>query len=140
MRTLPADIAKRFRIKTVDLDPEHIEVGNCAQDFQITLGLGVEIQVEQDVDIRSGAVADGFKMHAQIAQDLAVDIDLGLERRAKSRPPALRLAGVVGEDVGLQRGKFPLANLASDRLDAIEIVDWRLVPAGMIDAPGGAVR
>src|ERR1700682_348601 len=133
MRTLPPDIAERFRIKTVDLDPEHVEVGNGAQDFEIALGLGVEIQVEQNVDIWSGAVADGFEMHPQIAQDLAVDIDLGLERRAKSRPPALRLAGIVGEDVGLQRGKFLLANLASDRLDTIEIVDRRLVQAGLVD-------
>src|SRR5450432_18 len=140
MRTLPPDIAERFRIETVDLDPEHVEVGNGAQDFEIAFGLGVEIQVEQDVDVRSGAVADRFKMHPQIAQDLAVDIDLGLERRAKSRPPALRLAGIVGEDVGLQRGKFLLANLTPDRFHAIEVVDRRLVPAGMIDAPGGAMR
>src|SRR5713226_5444524 len=140
MRTLPPDIAEGFGIEAVDLDPEHVEVGNGAQDFQIALGLGVEIQVEQDVDIRSCAVADRFEMHAQIAQDLAVDIDLGFERRAKSRPPALRLAGIVSEDVGFQRGKFLLANLASDRLDAIEIVDRRLVPARMIDAPGGAMR
>src|ERR1700686_3706490 len=98
MRTLPPDIAERFRIEAVDLDPEHVEVGNGAQDFQIAFGLGVEIQVEQDVDIRSGAVADRFKMHPQIAQDLAVDIDLGLERRARSRPPALRLGALRSEE------------------------------------------
>src|SRR5258708_30395860 len=139
MRTLTSDIAQRFGIEAVDLDPEHVEVGDFAQDLEITFGLGVEIEIEQDIDIRSGAVADGFEMHAQITQYLSLDIDLGFERRAEARPPALRLAAIVSEDVGLQRGEFLLANLASDRLDAIEIVDRRLVPGGMIDAPGGAV-
>src|SRR6202048_458319 len=119
MRTLTPDIAERFGIEAVDLDPEHVEVGNGAQDLQIAFGLGVEIEIGEDDGTLSSAVADVFEMHAQIAQDLAVDINLGLERRAKSRPPALRLAGIVGEDVGLERGKFLLADLASDRLDAI---------------------
>src|SRR3981189_1644127 len=133
-------MAQRFRTKTVDLDPEHVEVGNGAQDFQIAFGLGVEVEVEQDVDIRSGAVANGLQMHAQIAQYFAVDVDLGLEGYAETGTPTRRLAGVVSEDVRLQRGKLLFVAFASDRLDAIQISDGRPVPAGMVDAPGGAVR
>src|ERR1700686_5366830 len=101
MRTLTPDIAECFRIKAVDLDPEHVEVGNGAQDLQVTFGLGVEVEVEQNIDVRPGAVADGFEMGAQIAQYLAVDVDLRRKGRAETGPPAGGLAVIVGEDVGL---------------------------------------
>src|SRR5581483_2135827 len=137
---LSPDQAQRFRIVGVDLDPEHVEVLDRAQNLQIAFGLGVEIEVEQDIHVRSGAVADRFEMHAQVAQHLALDIDLRLERRAEAGTPAGRLAVVIGEDVGLQRGEFFLAHLAPDRLDTVEALDRRLVPGGMIDAPGRAMR
>src|SRR6516165_529263 len=140
MRALPADVAERLRVEAVDLDPEHVEVGDLAQDLQVAFGLGVEIAVEQDVDIRACAVADRFQVHAQVAQDLAVDIDLRLEGRAEAGPPAARLAVVIGEDVGLERGELLLAYLAPHGLDAIEVLDRRFVPGGMIDPPGGAMR
>src|SRR5882757_2574496 len=140
MRTLTPDIAERFRIEAVDLYPEHVEIGNGAQDIEITFGLGVEVEVEQDVDIRPGAIADGLEMRAQVAQYLALDVDLRRKRHAKAGPPARGLARVVSEDVGLQRGKFLFPDIASDRLHAVEIGDRRLVPVGMIDAPGGAMR
>ena len=56
-----------------------------AQDLQIAFGLGVEVEVEQDVDIGPGAVADGFEMHAQIAQYLAIDVDLRLRTARRNR-------------------------------------------------------
>src|SRR6266481_4044758 len=111
VRTLAPDIAERFGIETVDLDPEHVEVGNGAQDLEITFGLGVEVEIEQDVDVRPGAIADRLEMRVQIAQYLAVHVDLRRERHAKTGPPARRLARVVCEDVGLQRGKFPFPDL-----------------------------
>jgi len=101
MRTLTPDIAKCFGIEAVDLDPEHVEIDNGAQDLKIAFGLGVEVEVEQDVDIRPGAVTDGFEMGAQIAQHLAVDVDLRRKGRAETGPPAGGLAVVVSEDVGL---------------------------------------
>src|SRR5258708_20233846 len=140
MRTLTPDIAEGFRIEAVDLDPEHVEVGNGAQDLEITFGGGVEVEIKQDVDIGPGAIADRLEMRAQIAQYLAVDVDLRRERHSKTGSPTRRLARVVSEDVGLQRGKVLFPDLASDRLHAVEIGDRRLVPVGMIDAPGGAMR
>src|SRR5258707_11548507 len=140
MRTLTPDIAEGFGIETVDLDREHVEVGNGAQDLEIAFGLGVEVEVEQDVDIRPGALADGFKMYAQVAQHLAVDIDFRRKGRAETGPPASRPAGIVSENIGLQRGELLFPDFASDRLHAVEIGDRRLVPVGMVDAPGRAMR
>src|SRR5437879_6811175 len=118
MRTLTPDIAECFGIEAVDLDPEHVEVGNGAQDLEITFGLGIEVEVEQDVDIGPGAITDHLDMRAQIAEYLAVYVDLRRKRHAETGPPARRLARVVGEDVGLQRGKFLFPDFASNRLDA----------------------
>src|ERR1700730_6665461 len=140
MWALASDVAERFRTETVDLDPEHVEVGDGAKDLEVTFGFGIEIEVEQDIDAWSRAIAEGLEMHAQIAQNPAVDVDLRRERHAEPGTPALGLAVVVSEDVGLQRGEFFLADFVSDRLDAIEIGDRRLVPVGVVDAPGGAMR
>src|SRR6516164_3448013 len=139
MRALSPDEAKRLGIKAVDLDPEHVEVFDRPQDLQIAFGLGVEVEIEQDIDVGAGALADRFKVRAEVAQHLAVDIDFRLERRTESRAPAGRLAALIGEDVGLQRSESLLAHLASDRLHAIQALDRRLVPGGMIDAPGRAM-
>jgi len=72
VRALPSDIAERFGIKTVDLDPKYIEVGDDAQDLEVALGFRVEVKVEQNVDIRPRAVPDRFKMRAKVSQYLAV--------------------------------------------------------------------
>src|SRR5260370_39926716 len=79
-------------------------------------------------------------MRAQIAQYFTLDVDLGRKRHAETRPPTRGLARVVSEDVGLQRGEFLFADFATDRLDAVEISDRRLVPVVMVDSPGGAMR
>jgi len=55
------------------------------------------------------------------------------------RPPR-RLAVGIDEDVGLHRGEAFFADLAADRLDAVEVGDRGLVPVRMIDAPGRAMR
>src|SRR3954453_16383153 len=140
MRALPADVTERFRIETVDLDPEHVEVRDGAQDLQIALGLGVEVAVKQDVDVGACTVPDRFQMHAQIAQDFAIEVDLGSEGRAEARSPTGRFAVIIGEDVGLERGELLLADLASDCLDAVEVLNRRLVPGRMIDPPRCAMR
>src|SRR5437868_4378728 len=121
MRALSPDKSKRLWIETVDLDPEHVHILDRAQDLQIAFGPGVEVEVEQEVDVGPRAVADRLKMHAEVIHDLAIDIDLWLERRAEAGPPAHRLAVGIDEDIGLQRSKPPVAHLAADRLDAVEI-------------------
>src|SRR6266702_152458 len=140
MRALAADVAERLRVETVDLDPEQVHILDRAQDLQIALGLGVEVEIEQQIDIGPGAVADRLEMHAEIAQHGAVDIDFGLERRAEAGPPALRLAVGIDEDVGLHRGETFFAHLAADSLDAVEIGDRGLEPVRMINAPSRAMR
>src|SRR5215472_15294311 len=134
-----SDIAERLGAVGVDLDPEHVEVRDRAQYFQIAFGLGVEIEIEHEIDVRPSAVVERLEVHAQIPQHLLVDVELGIERPPEARAPALRPAVLVHEDVGLERAKTLLAHLAADRLDAVEVSD-RWLPVGMVDAPRGAVR
>src|SRR6516165_12274574 len=140
MRAVAADVGERRRAVAVDLDPEHVEIGDLPQDLQITLGLGVEVEIEQQVDIGAGAVANGFEMGAQVTQNLLVDIEFRRERDAKSRPPSSRSPAIVHKDVGFERGKALLAHFGADRLDAVEAGDRRLVEGRMVDAPRRAVR
>src|SRR5581483_4106229 len=140
MRALLSDKAKRLRAEGIDFDPEHVEIGDLPQDFQEPFGLGVEIEIEQDVDIGPGALPDRFQMYAQIMQHPALDIELGQERCAEAWTPAGRLATIIGEDVRLERGELLFAHLAADRLDAIEAFDRGLVPRRMVDAPSGTMR
>src|SRR5262249_38153386 len=95
----------------VDLDPEHVEVRDRAQYFQIAFGLGVEIEIEHEIDVRPSAVVERLEVHAQIPQHLLVDVELGIERPPEAQAPALRPAVLVNEDVGLERAETLLAHL-----------------------------
>jgi hypothetical protein len=116
MRALPPDMAEGLGAVAVDLDPEHVEIGNRLQDLEIPLGLGVEVQVEQQVDVGSGTIAHCRQMDPQAAQHMLVDIELGQERHAETRPPAARRPALKEEDVGLERGEALLANFGAERL------------------------
>src|SRR4029077_773061 len=59
-------------------------------------------------------VVERLEVHAQIPQHLLVDVELGIERPAEARAPALRPAVLVNEDVGLERAETLLAHLAAD--------------------------
>src|SRR5262249_35162828 len=141
MRTMPADQAQRLRGEAVDLNPKHVERRQLAQNLEVTFGLGVEVEVEQQIDVRAGALADGFQMQAQILEKVTVDVELGIERAGEARAPAFRVLAprLIQKDIGLERTEAALAHFPADRLDAVEIADGGLVVARMIDAPGGTV-
>jgi hypothetical protein len=63
---LAANVPKRLSVISVDLDPEHVEVGDRAQYFQISFGLGVEIEIEQQIDVLAGAVVE--RLHQVITE------------------------------------------------------------------------
>src|SRR5712691_3294528 len=46
MRALPPYVAERLCVIAVDLDPEHLDIGDRPEDLQVALGLGVEVEVE----------------------------------------------------------------------------------------------
>src|SRR5215813_6526967 len=140
MRALPANMRERRGAIAVNLNPEHLLIGDRPQDFQITLGLGIEVKIEQQIDIRAGAVAHRFQVSAQIAQNILVDIQFGHERHTEPRPPTARGAVVINEDVGLQRAETPLAHFGADRLDAVEAGNRGLIQGRVIDPPGRAMR
>ncbi len=68
MRALAPDIGERVGVVGVELDPEHVLVLDRLQQLHIAFGLGVEVEVEQQVHVRPGAVAEGFEMRLEIAQ------------------------------------------------------------------------
>src|SRR5262245_3015337 len=142
MRALPADIPQSFRAEGVDFHPEHIEGGDLAQNLEIAFGLGVEVEVKQQVHVGSGAFAHGLQMQAQVMENVPVDIELGIKGNRKPWPPALGVsaAGLVEENVGLEGAETLLAYLAAHGLDAVELGDCRAVVGRMVDTPGGAVR
>ena len=90
---------QRLRVAAVNLDPEHVEIRDRLDDPNVALGLGVEIEIEEQVHIRPGAVADRFEMGAQVAQYRLVDIELWGERYAKAQAPALRRPALVAAPI-----------------------------------------
>src|SRR5260370_250947 len=109
---------RRVPYTAVRIDPAPVEVGSGGQGLEGAIGLGVEAEVGQDGDIRPGAIADYFEMGAQVAQYLAVDVDLSREGHTKTRPPAPRLARIVSEDIGLHPRNFPRPTFPPHRLPA----------------------
>src|SRR3546814_5729441 len=65
--------------------PENVQIGRSPQQLQEALRLGVEIDVEQDVHVGAGALAQGFYVVAQVAHMAALDIEVRLEGRGKPR-------------------------------------------------------
>ena len=101
VRAPASNIGERFRVVGVDLNPEHVQIRNLTEYFHIAFCGAVEIQIEQDIHVRSGAVAKGFQMGSDIAQHLALDIACRLERNPETRPPAANRAVFVDKGVGL---------------------------------------
>ena len=90
------------------LDPEHVDIKNLAQDFELALGLGVGVEIEQQLDIRAGALADRRETPQQIAQHPLLDIELEIERHAKAGPPGMQRPRVMQKGVGLEAGEAAL--------------------------------
>src|SRR3546814_19403126 len=55
--------------------PENVQIGRSPQQLQEALRLGVEIDVEQDVHVGAGALAQGFYVVAPVAHMAALDIE-----------------------------------------------------------------
>src|SRR6185437_14020110 len=131
---------QRLGVVAVDLDPEHVVGRDRAEDFQVPLGLGVEIEVEKDVHVRPRAVAKGFEVGAEVAQHLLLDIELRIKGPGKAGDPAGRGVAFIDKSVGLQRRKTLVARLRAERPDAVEIGDRRRIEFRAADPPGAAMR
>jgi hypothetical protein len=87
----------------VDLDPQDVEGRDGPGHLQEPLGLEVEVQVDQDVDVEPGALAERRELVAGGGEDVAVGIELG--EALAAREPRVVQAGVVAQQhhVGLER-------------------------------------
>ena len=140
MGTRPAHVRERLGVGRVDLGPEQVEVGDRPQDAQIALGLGVVVEVQEDVHVRSGAVPKSVEVGSELLEHVAVDVLVRCVGIAEARrPPAHALCAVV-EHVGLERREAAFADFLAQRPDAAQVGDCRWVEVGPRDAPGAAVR
>src|SRR5262245_867340 len=125
MAAFRSDGGERLRIERIDLDPEDIHILDFTQDAEIALGPRIEVEVEQDVDVRTRSLAHDRQVFAQAVENIALDIALRRMRASEARRPALDAAVVIAEDVGLERRKTFLADLAGDLARAIRVLDRR---------------
>src|SRR5262245_43421434 len=125
MRTLPADKTQRLGAEAVDFDPEHVDGGDFAQYLEVAFGLGVEVEVEQQVHVGPGSLTHSLKVQAQVLEHTPVDVELGIEGASKAGPPTLWIFAIpfVEENIGLQRAEAFFAHFPADCLDAVELGD-----------------
>ena len=140
MAAVAADRRQRLRVVDVELDPQQRHVVERADEPQEALGAGVEVDVEHELDVGPGAVAQRLQVHQDVADERRVHVQAGRRRRAEAGHPAVRPAALVAEQVGLERREALLAGIGAGPADAVEVGDRRCVVVGMVDAPARAVR
>ena len=105
-----AYLAQARRVVTVDLEPHQPQIVQGAGHLQIALGLEVEIEVEKDVDVLSGALAQGGQLLAQRADHAVRGVQVDPVAEAGHVQSRRRI--VEQEDVGLQPGEAAGADFA----------------------------
>jgi hypothetical protein len=88
-----ADVPEPARRARVDLDPQDVERLDGPGDLQESLGLEVEVQVDQDVDIEPGALAERRELVAGRGEHVPVGVELG--EALAAREPRVVQARVV---------------------------------------------
>src|SRR5205085_6158312 len=76
-RRVLANVPERLRVARVDLDPEDVERLDGARDLEESFRLEVEVEVQQDVDVRAGALAERRQLLTQGGEDVAIRVQLG---------------------------------------------------------------
>ena len=82
-----ADVAQRRRDRECRSRPRRGRTAPWRAPLEEALGLVVEVEVDQDVDVRPGALAEGGELIADRVDNLAVGVELG-EALAARRSPA----------------------------------------------------
>ena len=132
---------ERLGIARVDLDPEQIVGLHGARHLQEALGFEVEVEVDQDVDIRAGALAKGGQLIADRADHVALGIELGKVVAAGEAGCVQARTIVEQKDVGLERRIAVGDHLLPCRHDIVERAQRRdLHGLGPGETIGAAVR
>ena len=125
----------------VDLDPEQIVGLHGARHLQEALGFEVEVEIDQDVDVRAGALAKGGQLIADRAEHVALGIELGEVVAAGEAGRVQARTVVEQEDVGLERRVALGDHLPAGGDDVVERAQRRdLHRLGPGQAIGAAVR
>jgi len=59
------DEGERARIEAVDLDPHQPVPLECTDEADVALGLEVEIEIEEELDVLAGAITETRKLFGQ---------------------------------------------------------------------------
>ena len=84
------------------------------------LGLHVEVQVEQDIDVRPGALTEGLELRSKSCDDLLLRIELRKAARTVEAGGPTRRVSVKEEDVRPEASFVD--DLGADSLDTVELV------------------
>src|SRR5262249_33633426 len=112
------DERERTRIEAVDLDPHESVPLERADEADIALGLEIEIEVDEELDVLAGALAQARKLLVELLLDPERRIELrAAGRTSKAGHVEFRVRAVKQEDVGLECREAALAHVLAELAD-----------------------
>src|SRR6185437_6248971 len=107
-----------------DLDPHQPVPLERTNEADVALGLEVEIEIEQELDVLVSAITEGRKLFVERTLDAERRIELGPARRAaEAGHVEVRAPTVEHEYVGLQRREAALTHMLAQLADLVERAD-----------------
>lgn len=106
------------------------------EDLAETSGAKVEVQVEEDVDLVTGAFAERRDVIHEIAEQTPSRDEARLIGPPESRHPSLEPSRALTKQVGLERGEPPLADFTTEFDETATVRDG----VSVVRRPGDAPR
>ena len=108
----------------------------------VALGLKVEIEIEEELDVLAGAITEARKLFVERLLDADRRVELGSTGRAtEAGHVEFRAPTVEQKDVGLERREAALSHLLAQLADVIEGADRPHTNLlGVVQTVGSAVR
>jgi hypothetical protein len=92
----------------------------------VALGLEVEIEIEEELDVVAGAITEGAKLFVERLLDAERRVELGSAGRAtEAGHVEFRNPTIEQKDVSLERREAALAHVLAELADVVEGADRR---------------
>ena len=128
---LLANVGESLRIVDVQLAPEEIEIRQCADQADISLRSGVEIEIDKQLNIGTETILERFEVSAHVADQRLVDIEFGFIGRAETRMPLFGSPLSVKKQVRLGRTDTAVARIKPRLLHIVQRIDLRRIKRWM---------